>query len=101
MVICDCGKEFLTEADPHIVIPSEGYKLYCGCKVSVFKTEVSKVDNKNKELKHELTLAIHALKDVLHLQVRKSVLNAGKDFCSETYSTAERALGKIKGVPNE
>jgi len=31
MVICDCGKEFLTECDAHVVIPSQNYKLNCGC----------------------------------------------------------------------
>ena len=29
--VCTCGKEFLTEADPYLIIPSENYKLNCGC----------------------------------------------------------------------
>ena len=27
---CDCGKEFLTEADPYVFIPKTG-KTNCGC----------------------------------------------------------------------
>lgn len=31
---CKCGKEFLTEADPYLVIPVENYKLNCGCELA-------------------------------------------------------------------
>ena len=31
---CECGKEFLTEADPYLVIPVDNYKLNCGCKLT-------------------------------------------------------------------
>lgn len=28
---CECGKQFLTEADTYVVIPTQNYKLNCGC----------------------------------------------------------------------
>lgn len=28
---CECGKEFLTEADPYVIIPIKDYKTNCGC----------------------------------------------------------------------
>ena len=38
---CDfCETEFLTEADPYIVIPTkDGVELSCGCQYEVFKPE--------------------------------------------------------------
>jgi hypothetical protein len=34
---CDfCGNEFLTEADPYIVIPTKDHALSCGCKIGLF-----------------------------------------------------------------
>lgn len=33
-----CGRDFLTEADPHVVRPTpQGYKLYCYCQIKGFE----------------------------------------------------------------
>lgn len=31
LVECECGKQFITEADTYVVIPTLNYKLNCGC----------------------------------------------------------------------
>lgn len=32
LVECACGKEILTEADPHVILPVFDYEVNCGCK---------------------------------------------------------------------
>lgn len=54
---CDfCGKEFLTEADPYIVIPTKYHALSCGCKIELFH-QYKKTTNELKSSPEE-TIAI-------------------------------------------
>ena len=60
-----CGKDFLTEADPHVVRPTKnGYKLYCYCHIKGFD-EVESLTDKltTKIVNYEATIGL--LKDTL------------------------------------
>lgn len=52
---CDCGKEFLTETDTHVVIPSKNYKTNCGCHLTngINRAKFDLI-NENTHLKKEL-----------------------------------------------
>jgi len=36
-----CKNQFLTESDPHVVIPGQEFKVYCYCQVKSLKEIVS------------------------------------------------------------
>lgn len=62
MVICDCGKEFLSECDIHIVIPNQNYKLNCGCH---YGRVIESLINRNNKLKEALEFyAVRGLAEV-------------------------------------
>ena len=47
--VCACGKQFLTEADPYVIIPIENYTINCGCYLT-------------KKLQKEKDMAVRVLK---------------------------------------
>ena len=38
-----CQNQFLTESDPHVVIPGQETKIYCWCQVKGLETENAKL----------------------------------------------------------
>ena len=72
MVICKCGKEFLTEADPYVIIPSsKGYETNCGC---YFTAE----NESAKLMCAQLTTELEKLERIVE------VLEKSNDFYADT-----------------
>jgi hypothetical protein len=38
-----CQSQFLTESDPHVVIPGKEFKIYCYCQVKGLESENAKL----------------------------------------------------------
>jgi hypothetical protein len=55
ILTCDlCQNQFLTESDPHVIIPGKEFKIYCYCQVKGLESENAKLSLEIEKFKSYL-----------------------------------------------